>query len=102
MLTLSSSHCDDPLPTCSCLEKLTITIGRNRMTNQGDEDMFRALAIATVLAAALLLPQGSAHAQGKWCAVYSGGGGTNCGITYKQCRADVSGVGGYCRRYRRR
>jgi hypothetical protein len=27
------------------------------MTNQGDEVMFRVLAIATVLAAALLLPQ---------------------------------------------
>ena len=65
--------------------------------------MFRALVIAIALAAALLLPQDSAHAQAKWCAVYSDGGGTNCGFsTYKQCRADISGVGGYCRRNRRR
>ena len=34
-----------------------------------------------------------------WCAIYSGGmGGTrNCGFsTYEQCRAAVSGNGGYC------
>jgi hypothetical protein len=63
--------------------------------------MVRALAIATILGTAiLLLPQGSANAQAaKWCAVYSNGAGTNCGFnTYKQCRADISGVGGYCRR----
>lgn len=42
----------------------------------------------------------SAHAQNfPWCAYYSGGGfgGTNCGFaTLGQCRAAVSGVGGYC------
>ena len=34
-----------------------------------------------------------------WCAQYGGwdGGGRNCGFsTYEQCRATVSGVGGYC------
>ena len=34
-----------------------------------------------------------------WCAFYSGdgGGGTNCGfLTLDQCRATVSGVGGFC------
>jgi Protein of unknown function (DUF3551) len=34
-----------------------------------------------------------------WCAQYSGdgGGGTNCGFsTIEQCRADVSGIGGFC------
>jgi hypothetical protein len=34
-----------------------------------------------------------------WCAQYSGdgGGGTNCGfLTIEQCRADVSGIGGFC------
>jgi Protein of unknown function (DUF3551) len=34
-----------------------------------------------------------------WCAVYSGdgGGGTNCGfLTIEQCRATVSGIGGFC------
>lgn len=35
----------------------------------------------------------------RWCAVYSGdgGGGTNCGfLTIEQCRATVSGIGGFC------
>jgi hypothetical protein len=34
-----------------------------------------------------------------WCAVYGGrgGGGTNCGFsTLAQCRATVSGIGGFC------
>jgi len=40
-----------------------------------------------------------AAAQGAWCANYSGrdGGATNCGFyTLGQCRAAVSGVGGFC------
>ena len=36
----------------------------------------------------------------RWCADYSagmGGGGTNCGFfTIEQCRATVSGIGGFC------
>ena len=34
-----------------------------------------------------------------WCAQYGGGdrGGRNCGFsTYEQCRAAISGNGGYC------
>ena len=34
-----------------------------------------------------------------WCAFYSGdgSGGTNCGfLTLEQCRATVSGIGGFC------
>ena len=37
-----------------------------------------------------------------WCAYYSGsmgGGGTNCGfVTFEQCMATVSGIGGICMR----
>jgi Protein of unknown function (DUF3551) len=37
----------------------------------------------------------------RWCADYSGGrggGGTNCYfMTIQQCRAAISGVGGFCR-----
>lgn len=37
----------------------------------------------------------------RWCAEYGGGfggGGTNCYfLTLEQCRAAVSGVGGFCR-----
>ena len=35
----------------------------------------------------------------RWCAEYSGeaGGATNCGFfTIEQCRATVSGIGGFC------
>ncbi len=35
-----------------------------------------------------------------WCAQYGGmggGGGRNCGfVTWEQCQAAISGVGGYC------
>jgi hypothetical protein len=37
----------------------------------------------------------------RWCAEYGGrsGGGTNCGfVTFQQCRAAISGLGGFCRR----
>ena len=42
---------------------------------------------------------GAAEITYPWCAQYGGwdGGGRNCGFsTYEQCRATVSGVGGYC------
>jgi len=33
----------------------------------------------------------------KWCAIDSIGGGANCGfVTIEQCRATISGVGGFC------
>ena len=53
--------------------------------------------------AAILLPLAlAAPTQAQiypWCAVYSGGmggGGTNCGFsTLAQCRATISGIGGF-------
>jgi Protein of unknown function (DUF3551) len=48
---------------------------------------------------AMLLHTGPVHAQNyPWCAQYSGDvGGQNCGFnTLQQCRATVSGVGGFC------
>ena len=44
---------------------------------------------------------GSAQAQNyPWCAVYDvGDAAYNCGfVTYEQCRASVSGIGGTCMR----
>lgn len=53
-----------------------------------------AIAMGT---AAIAVP---AQAQNyPWCAEYSGtpGGPTNCGFSsYRQCMADISGVGGFC------
>lgn len=44
-----------------------------------------------------------AHAQNyPWCAVYGGadtGGASNCGfVTFAQCMATLSGMGGFCER----
>jgi hypothetical protein len=55
--------------------------------------LFAAVALAGIArpAAAIEYP---------WCAQYSGddtGGGRNCGFfTHEQCRATVSGIGGFC------
>src|SRR5215813_2917815 len=65
------------------------------------------LSVTKVLAAlvlvTVLLTQTPATAlpcdNTRWCAQYSGkgGGGTNCGFfTIEQCRATVSGIGGFC------
>jgi hypothetical protein len=50
----------------------------------------------------LLLGLGASQAHAdpyRWCAVYGGdaGGASNCGfVTIEQCRATVSGMGGFC------
>ena len=62
----------------------------------------RSIMILAIATAATVST--GAHAQKpydpyRWCAVYSGrgGGATNCGfITLAQCRATVSGIGGFC------
>ena len=60
------------------------------------------LIAATAIAGAFVAGS-PAHAQEyPWCAQYGGGstgGGRNCGfVTYDQCRAALSGNGGYCER----
>ena len=56
------------------------------------------LAAVVVAAASMLFTVGAASADPyKWCAVDSSGGGTNCGfVTIEQCRATISGQGGFC------
>jgi hypothetical protein len=55
-----------------------------------------------VLAALAAFTPTAGHADPyKWCAEYSGGrdgmGATNCGfVTYQQCLATISGIGGFC------
>ena len=60
----------------------------------------KILAVAAVAAAAVLAPSsGRANIEYPWCAVYSGdaGGASNCGfVTWEQCMATVSGIGGSC------
>jgi hypothetical protein len=64
--------------------------------------MYKALfglAVAAGFAISLFFIVGPATADPyKWCAVYGNGfGGSNCGfVTIEQCRATVSGIGGFC------
>ena len=56
---------------------------------------FAALCLSTFVGAA---PQPAQADPYRWCADYSTrGGGKNCYfLTFAQCRAAVSGVGGFC------
>jgi hypothetical protein len=61
------------------------------------------LAAAIVMALTLVAPTaGQAQIYYPWCAQYGGmggGGGRNCGfVSYAQCMATVSGIGGFCER----
>jgi hypothetical protein len=53
------------------------------------------LLVATALFALSLSTVGS-RADGTWCANYGSHGGTNCGFYSYECRATVSGIGGFC------
>ena len=56
-------------------------------------------AMTTLSALFVFAPSASQADPYKWCAVYGGRGGAarNCGfVTLEQCRATVSGVGGFC------
>jgi len=56
------------------------------------------ISLVAASVAVILVTVGAAFADPyKWCAVDSSGGGTNCGfVTIEQCRATVSGQGGFC------
>jgi hypothetical protein len=60
----------------------------------------RSIPFAAITFAALSLSTIGARADGTWCAQYSNhGGGTDCGFySFEQCRATVSGIGGFCMR----
>ena len=57
------------------------------------------IGIAAIASLAALATPVRAEIEYPWCAQYSGGssGGRNCGFsTLEQCRATVSGIGGFC------
>ena len=60
--------------------------------------MFKGLTVAVGFAISLSFITSSATADPyKWCAAYGTPGGTNCGfLTIEQCRATLSGNGGFC------
>ena len=64
---------------------------------------FATSVMAALLVTPVVLMQTPANAlpcdSTRWCAQYGGmaGGATNCGFfTIEQCRATVSGIGGFC------
>jgi hypothetical protein len=57
----------------------------------------RRIGILTPVVASLFTVSAASADPYKWCAVDSNGGGTNCGfVTVEQCRATISGQGGFC------
>ena len=57
-----------------------------------------AIAVFVTLVAGSLIDSAKADPY-RWCAVYMGedGGSSNCYfVTLEQCRANVSGIGGFC------
>jgi hypothetical protein len=59
-----------------------------------------ALSAVAAVAGSAWTARVRAEVQYPWCAEYRGRvGGTNCGfVTYRQCVATISGVGGSCYR----
>jgi hypothetical protein len=58
----------------------------------------RVIGPISIAIAAMLLAADADAASGRWCATYSRRGSENCGYaTLDQCRAQVSGIGGWCR-----
>jgi hypothetical protein len=59
------------------------------------------LVAASTIAGMAVFSQPAAAIEYAWCAEYGGhdGGAENCGFeTLEQCRATVSGIGGFCQR----
>ena len=60
------------------------------------------LALAALSATAAFLPPPAQAVEYPWCAQYGGrggDGGRNCGfVSFEQCMATVSGIGGFCER----
>jgi len=58
------------------------------------------VGLAGGIVVALFLAGAAASDPYKWCAQYSNGddgGHSNCGfVTLEQCRATISGIGGFC------
>lgn len=58
--------------------------------------------VFALTALTVILPSAGQADPYPWCAQYGsgrGGGGRNCGfVTLEQCRATVSGIGGFCER----
>jgi hypothetical protein len=63
-----------------------------------EEALVRRILSVAIAFAALSMSNAGVRADGTWCAHYGTGlEGMNCGFySFEQCRATVSGVGGFC------
>src|SRR5260370_13614411 len=63
-----------------------------------EEAFIRTSARVAIRFASLSVSTIEARADGTWCAFYGTGfSGRNCGFySFEQCRASVSGIGGFC------
>jgi hypothetical protein len=62
------------------------------------ENRMRIMLTVVALIAVMTSDKASAEVLYPWCAVYGYFGVTNCGFaTLQQCRAAISGNGGFCR-----
>jgi hypothetical protein len=68
--------------------------------DEGTTAMKPLLCAAAILAATSMLGTPAQAQNYPWCAQYSGGalgGAMNCGlVSFQQCLATVSGIGGFC------
>jgi hypothetical protein len=56
--------------------------------------LLAGLALSTIVLGA---PEPAAAQDYPWCAHYGKDGSRNCGfVTYQQCLATISGIGGFC------
>jgi hypothetical protein len=61
--------------------------------------MYSGLIALSAIAAVAAWTSPASASEYPWCAYYTGrdGGATNCGfVTYQQCMATISGIGGNC------
>jgi hypothetical protein len=74
----------------------------NEVDRKKETDFMRSffIALAALTAVVTLAPTTARADPYRWCAEYGGmdgDGGRNCGfVTLDQCRAAISGVGGFC------
>jgi Protein of unknown function (DUF3551) len=95
---LSSVRIEGLGSTMKRREFITVVGGAVAWQLSSRAKQFGVLTIVVVAAALMLFTVGAVSADPyKWCAVDSSSGGTNCGfVTIEQCRATISGQGGFC------
>src|SRR5579871_2498822 len=72
---------------------------RRKWVKETGTIMIRILTIALAVSSAAAFGTKAQAQNYPWCSIYSGdmGGAQNCGfVSFQQCMANVSGIGGFC------